>query len=330
MAKHVRLHVDYDMTSLLSNIDHLNRGRCWGWAFDPKRPDDRVQLEICCDGVIIGSTIANLFREPIAKQRLGDGYCGFDVHFPVGLDLTLPHTIEIRRRSDGTQLNGSPAFLPPILGFEEGIREDLTRLLEDYAAAAMRPEHLDPVIKYLMERADALLSVRARLVAAARGNVPDLRRRWGRLMPSTAVREAAAPLAPHALVVDNVAPELSSNAGANAILDHMRALRDLGFSVSFVPSDDLWCNRADATTLSARGIECLTAPWYCSVEEVFRRHAGTIDLIYMHRVNNAARYIHLARHYCPRALILYSVLTCITCAQPVKSLLKTCRSLRRM
>ena len=54
-------------------------------------------------------------------------------------------------------------------------------------------------------------------------------------------------------------------------------------------------------------IVCCGAPLYASVEEVLRRQADCFDLVYLHRVAIASRYIALARQYMPRARILYSV-----------------------
>jgi O-antigen biosynthesis protein len=44
-----------------------------------------------------------------------------------------------------------------------------------------------------------------------------------------------------------------------------------------------------------------------SVEEVLRRHAGSYDLVYLHRAQNALAYGGLVRRYQPRARLIYSV-----------------------
>ena len=55
------------------------------------------------------------------------------------------------------------------------------------------------------------------------------------------------------------------------------------------------------------GVGWHVAPAVASVEEVLRRNAGAYELIYLHRLSNASAYAGLAREWCPRANVLYSV-----------------------
>lgn len=41
-----------------------------------------------------------------------------------------------------------------------------------------------------------------------------------------------------------------------------------------------------------------TAPWTASVEELLRRQGTEFDLVYLHRVEMAQRYLPLIRHSC--------------------------------
>jgi glycosyltransferase involved in cell wall biosynthesis len=87
----------------------------------------------------------------------------------------------------------------------------------------------------------------------------------------------------------------------------MRALQQLGYAVSFVAAQDLTPNELAVADLENAGNACYQAPYYASVEEVLRRQANCFDLIYLHRISSASRYLALARQYCPNARILYSV-----------------------
>ena len=70
------------------------------------------------------------------------------------------------------------------------------------------------------------------------------------------VRPAAAPR-PRALVIDSRYPEIGHDGGANAILDHMRALQAAGFQVSFLAlRHDGWNTHA----LSSLGVTPLSLP----------------------------------------------------------------------
>jgi glycosyltransferase involved in cell wall biosynthesis len=111
-----------------------------------------------------------------------------------------------------------------------------------------------------------------------------------------------------ALVIDDRMPDPSRDAGSNAILGHMRALIALGYQVEFVATQQMI---SDAVPLRLpHGLEAVQwhqAPAVASVEEVLQRNAGAYELIYLHRLGNASAYAGLARHWCPRAHMLYSV-----------------------
>ena len=126
-------------------------------------------------------------------------------------------------------------------------------------------------------------------------------------MPTEAVRQVAPALRPLALFIDEQVPAAGVNGGASAAIEHMRAPMRLGFDVMFVASLDLGDHARRAEGLAALGIKPLLAPWYASVEEVLRRHAGRIDVVYLHRAGNAAAYGRLVRQHCPQALLVYGV-----------------------
>lgn len=63
----------------------------------------------------------------------------------------------------------------------------------------------------------------------------------------------------------------------------------------------------EVARLEQIGVKACRAPYYGSVEEVMLRQAGEFDLVYLHRISNAAKYGELARHYFPRSHLVYSV-----------------------
>jgi len=71
-------------------------------------------------------------------------------------------------------------------------------------------------------------------------------------------------------------------------------LRSSGRKVAAINSTQPW-------------IAACAAPHYSCVEDVLWRQAGTFDLIYLHRLTNADRYLSLARRYNPQARTIYSV-----------------------
>jgi glycosyltransferase involved in cell wall biosynthesis len=290
------------------NLERCDRDGAVGWAFDSSRPEEPVQLEIRCDGELVGKIVADRYRGDLeAVGYLGAGRCAFDCTWPIPLRAFVEHAIEIVRATDGVPLPNSPVKLPAAAGLDALGREGITKLVREAAQAATRTGDVDASIVYLMQQVDVLLAARSRLDSGERGRATTLQNRWGSLRPSPAVLAAAPPLRPQALFIDDRYPVTGNNSGANAALDHMRALQRLGFGVRFVAARDLSDDNGQAAQLSTRGIIALTAPWYASVEEILSRHAGKLDLIYLHRASNAAGYARLAREYCPQALLVYSV-----------------------
>ena len=110
-----------------------------------------------------------------------------------------------------------------------------------------------------------------------------------------------------ALVIDDWLPRLGRDAGSTAILSHIRSLQRLGYRVTFVAVSEFTDAATDRAPLEAIGVACCCAPDYRSVEEVLQRQAGEFDVVYLHRVANAAKYSELVRHHSPKARLVYSV-----------------------
>ncbi|MGE0682733.1 MAG: glycosyltransferase [Candidatus Binatia bacterium] len=110
-----------------------------------------------------------------------------------------------------------------------------------------------------------------------------------------------------AFFIDDSVPTPDQDAGSNAAVEHMRALMDLGYKVTFLPADNM--SRIDPYTgqLQKLGIECQYYPHYWSVEEVFRKTTVKPDLVYLHRYTNASKYATMVRRYFPECRVVYNV-----------------------
>ena len=75
----------------------------------------------------------------------------------------------------------------------------------------------------------------------------------------------------------------------------------------FTPSAEFAAADQKAEALDAIGVTICHAPYYGSIEEVLRRQAGEFDVVYLHRVSNAAKYGELVRYHNPRARQIFSV-----------------------
>jgi glycosyltransferase involved in cell wall biosynthesis len=87
----------------------------------------------------------------------------------------------------------------------------------------------------------------------------------------------------------------------------MLALMRMGYKVTFLPADNMAQINPYTANLQKLGIECLYAPYYWSVEEVFRKARVKPDLVYLHRFVNASKYASMVRRHFPDCFTVYNV-----------------------
>jgi glycosyltransferase involved in cell wall biosynthesis len=293
---------------LKGNLDQVSRREIVGWAHDDAHPDQPVSLLILDNDSLIGRVLANRYRADLEQAGIGGGRHAFEFDIPGGLAPFEPHVIRVCRETDGADLAQSPVVIEPSQSFDHAAREALARLIARYGM----DQDIVNKVDFLADQIDRLLQQLADRdsMRIERRRYRHLVQRWSRRLPHDAdgAKPGAAP-APvlRALVIDDRAPKADRDAGSNAILSHMRSLQRLGYEVTFVPALELGTPGLDIAALDGIGVRSCRAPYYGSVEEVLRRQAGEFDVIYLHRVSNAAKYGELARSYCPRARRVYSV-----------------------
>ena len=106
-----------------------------------------------------------------------------------------------------------------------------------------------------------------------------------------------------ALVLDAETPMPDKNAGSYAAIQEMRMLQALGFKCTFVPLNMAWMGHY-TEDLQRMGVECLFAPFTCSVQEVLEKRGKEFDIVYITRYYVAQHYIDAIRHYAPQAKIV--------------------------
>jgi hypothetical protein len=288
---------------LSGHLDVVERDRIGGWAWDAHRPDEAVSLEILDNGVPIGRIAAAAYRLDLEHAGIGDGRHGFTLRLDPPLAPGKRHVVQVRRAGDGAELNQSPRVLEAATGFDAVLESQVSGIVEGLLPG---PEQAR-ALTFLAAQAERLMQRAAEADSQRRQRLAwrDAHRRHG------AARQEAADPGLRALVVDERLPDPARDGGSQAILSHMRALRGLGYRVSFVAAHELMPDPATAASalaaLEAEAVQCWRLPAYASVEEVLRRQAGCFDVIYLHRVPIAAAYLALARLHCPQARILYSV-----------------------
>ncbi|WP_264787871.1 glycosyltransferase family 4 protein, partial [Gluconobacter roseus] len=284
-------------TVLPGYLDIATRRRIAGWA-QAGESGDPAALQVLDNGRLIARVIANQHRPDLKQAGFGDGRFGFDLLIPAPLSAHERHIIQVCREADGTELIGSPVVLEATGTFDDDLRE----LLRQVAGGAQTNAERENILAFLAQVADDLLTDHARAQGGQEqhDHYRRLARRHG---PEIDIK----PRAPRALIIDEHLPVAGQDAGSQALLSHARALQALGYDVSLVAADDLSPPAGVQHALEAEGFTIWRAPHYASVEEILRRQSGAFDLIYLHRIGTASRYLSLARHHQPGATVLYSV-----------------------
>ena len=108
------------------------------------------------------------------------------------------------------------------------------------------------------------------------------------------------------LFIDDSVLTPDRDAGSVSMIRHMIAFSRMKFQVHFVPAHNM--ARIDPYTrdLERMGVWCHYQPYVRSAEEVLKAIPEPFDIVYVHRVSNAA-YIPVIRALRPTSLVLYNV-----------------------
>ncbi|WP_408872532.1 glycosyltransferase [Gluconobacter roseus] len=111
---------------------------------------------------------------------------------------------------------------------------------------------------------------------------------------------------PVALFIDDFAPDPTQDAGSIALLSHIHTAQSLGYQCCFMASRSIPSEKV-RLRLKAQGIDCLVPPVFTCPEDALRQLGDRLDVVYLHRLNNAERYSALTRALAPTATMIWSV-----------------------
>lgn len=285
-------------TTLRASLDIVDTQVISGWVHDTARPDEPLGLIITNNDRLVERILANRYREDLKNAGVGNGRHAFELVLLNPLSPFERNIVRIRRETDGSDIPGSPITLEPagILGERE--KQHIAGVLGRLDA----PNDITSAVRFLEIEANKLKQRQA-----DRESKRVVRVYYRESTRRRQANEATKALSPRALVIDDRVPKLDRDAGSSAIISHMESLQRLGYEIKFVPSAQFDAHLVDSDSLSAIGVECCAPPIYGSTEDVMRRQADTFDLVYLHRISNASKYLALARSYFPKARIVYSV-----------------------
>jgi len=97
-------------------IDAITNNRIYGWAWDAQKPDARITVRLRAGGNTVGIVAADLLREDLKANGIGDGAHAFETAVPDGVspnDLSIVavcpdtgQTVELSPRAVAQQASG--------------------------------------------------------------------------------------------------------------------------------------------------------------------------------------------------------------------------------
>jgi glycosyltransferase involved in cell wall biosynthesis len=290
---------------LEGRLDYATHAVLRGWAWTTSNPTRPVFLTVSVNDEIVGRFPANRFRADLQQAGVGDGRHSFEFVFPRGLSRTEAQVIGVRREADGQEIPGSPWVLPAATGYGP----DFEDVLADVLAKVSSPADEDAALTLLTRQTELLLARRAERTGgkAEREAQRLFQRRWGRAPDQAEAAASFEDTGPRALVIDERTPCARRDAGSVAILSHIRALKALGYAVTFAAFETRGEEAELQRLAEDEGIATCGRPHYSGVEDVLYRQAGNFDLVYLHRLTMTERYLNLARGHMPKARVIFGV-----------------------
>ncbi|WP_430232907.1 hypothetical protein, partial [Nitrosomonas communis] len=106
------------------HLDKCEASGIHGWACNKNDPSNPLEIEVLADGLLIGRSVANLFREDLLALGVGYGNHGFKIEPPAALFDGKQHLIEAQEVSTGHMLPNSPMIFKAVLFKSNDIRLD--------------------------------------------------------------------------------------------------------------------------------------------------------------------------------------------------------------
>lgn len=107
------------------------------------------------------------------------------------------------------------------------------------------------------------------------------------------------------LVIDQITPEPDKDAGSITALEIMRALRDLGVKVTFVPCSNYAHITPYTDTLSSLGIQSVLGPWNGSLRSHLRARGTDYDAVMIFRLPSVKAHLAEVRALAPQARVIF-------------------------
>ncbi|WP_215764318.1 glycosyltransferase family 4 protein [Gluconobacter sp. P1D12_c] len=284
-------YIEPQPSRLVGTIDIADRLHIAGWAMDELNPDRTVWLTAVIDGVQTVRFPANQFRRDLRDAGLNSGRYGFDYVFDAALDPQQDHVIQLFH---GQERFGEPCHLPTAEHLDKPLKHYFSALLQGLNTPAARSEAL----AFLTKAAETLRQQTGSDIASINDRAFAYR--------ANRRHDDVTSVMPCALFVDDRVPDPTVDAGSVALLSHIRATQAIGYNCCFIASRQA-PSEQDYFRLASLGIDCLMPPVFTGPEEALKRLGPGLDVIYLHRLNNAESYSALSRAFAPTATLIWSI-----------------------
>ena len=107
------------------------------------------------------------------------------------------------------------------------------------------------------------------------------------------------------LYIDATTPTPDQDSGSIDAYNFMKMFVGLGFNVTFLPDNLLYFDRY-TPDLQKIGIRCQYIPDTTTAKDFLRKEGNHFDLVFISRLNIAAKYIDQIRRFAPRARIIFN------------------------
>lgn len=92
--------------------ENLSSSEVTGWAFDDRRPGERVQVAAYVNDQQVGTGLADIFRPDLLSGDIGDGCHGFRIRFSREISLDNMQNLEVRATSRNAQVHTLSKLAP--------------------------------------------------------------------------------------------------------------------------------------------------------------------------------------------------------------------------
>jgi hypothetical protein len=89
-------------------LDGFDAAGIHGWAWDPKRPNTPIQVDIYDGDTKLATVLADELRDDLVKEKYGNGKHAFTYPIPAKLKDGKAHPIRLLSPDSGEELENSP------------------------------------------------------------------------------------------------------------------------------------------------------------------------------------------------------------------------------